>query len=91
MARYDTTSFSVHHAAPEEGQEKGLLGFGHSKDHRADLVQFKQGLGSLDPTSVPLLTNTVAGSMADGPLYLPAWQEMVKTIGHAHFLYVADC
>ena len=91
VARYDTTSFSVYHAAPEEGQEKGLLGFGHSKDHRADLVQFKQGLGSLDPAGVPLFTNTVAGPVADDPLYLPAWQEMVKTIGHAHFLYVADC
>jgi transposase len=81
----------VYHAAPEEGQKKGLLGFGHSKDHRADLVQFKQGLGSLDPAGVPLFTNTVAGPVADDPLYLPAWQEMVKTIGHAHFLYVADC
>jgi transposase len=43
IARYDTTSFSVHHAAPEDGHGKGLLGFGHSKDHRADLLQFKQG------------------------------------------------
>ena len=90
-ARYDTTSFSVYHAAPEAGQEQGLLRFGHSKDHRADLVQFKQGLGSLDPAGVPLLTNTVAGHAADDPLYLPAWREMVKTIGHTHFLYVADC
>ena len=65
--------------------------FGHSKDHRADLVQFKQGLGSLDPAGVPLLTNTVAGHAAHDPLYLPAWREMVKTIGHTHFLYVADC
>jgi transposase len=91
VARYDTTSFSVYHAAPEEGQGKGLLGFGHSKDHRADLMQFKQGLGSLDPAGVPLFTNTVGGQAADDPLYLPAWQEMVKTIGHTHFLYVADC
>ena len=91
VARYDTTSFSVYHAAPEEGQGKGLLNFGHSKDHRADLVQFKQGLGSLDPAGVPLFTNTVGGQAADDPLYLPAWQEMVKTIGHTHFLYVADC
>ena len=91
VARYDTTNFSVYHAAPEEEQGKGLLGFGHSKDHRADLVQFKQGLGTLDPAGVPLFTNTVGGQAADDPLYLPAWQEMVKTIGHTHFLYVADC
>ena len=67
------------------------MGFGHSKNHRADLMQFKQGLGSLDPAGVPLFTNTVGGQAADDPLYLPAWQEMVKTIGHTHFLYVADC
>lgn len=90
-ARYDTTSFSVYHAAPEAGQQQGLLHFGHSKDHRSDLVQFKQGLGSLDPAGVPLLTNTLAGQAADDPLYLPAWREMAKTIGHTHFLYVADC
>ena len=90
-ARYDTTSFSVYHAAPEAGQGQGLLRFGHSKDHRSDLVQFKQGLGSLDPAGVPLFTNTVAGQAADDPLYFPAWQEMVKTIGHTRFLYVADC
>ena len=91
IVRYDTTSFSVHHAVPEDGHGKGLLGFGHSKDHRADLLQFKQGLGSLDPAGVPLFTNTVSGPSADDPLYAPAWQEMVKTIGHSHFLYVADC
>jgi len=90
-ARYDTTSFSVYHAAPEVGQEQGLLHFGHRKDHRADLVQFKQGLGSLDPAGVPLLTHTVAGQAADDPLYLPAWREMVQTIGHTRFVYVADC
>ena len=91
VVRYDTTSFSVHHAAPEEGQEQGLLRFGHSKDHRADLLQFKQGLGTLDPAGVPMFTNTLGGQAADDPQYFPAWQEMVKTIGHSHFLYVADC
>jgi transposase len=45
----------------------------------------------LDPAGVPIFTNTVRGPDADDPLYLPAWQEMVKTIGHPHFLYVADC
>jgi transposase len=91
VVRYDTTSFSVYHAAPEDGEGKGILSFGHSKDHRADLLQFKQGLGCVDPAGVPLFTNTVGGQAADDPLYLPAWQEMVKTIGHSHFLYVADC
>ena len=91
-ARYDTTSFSVYHAAPEAGQEQGLLRFGHSKDHRADLVQFKQGLGSLDPAGVPLLTNTVAGRARPmTPCIFRPGERWFKTIGHTHFLYVADC
>ena len=91
VVRYDTTSFSVYHAPPEEGEKKGLLNFGHSKDHRSDLLQLKQGLGSLDPAGVPLFTNTVPGQSADDPLYFPAWEEMSKTIGHTKFVYVADC
>ncbi len=91
VVRYDTTSFSVYHAAPKAGEGPGLLNFGHSKDDRDDLRQFKEGLGSLDPAGVPLFTNTLGEQAADDPLYLPAWQEMVKTIGHAHFLFVADC
>ena len=92
IARYDTTSFSVHHAPSKVGQtDEGILHFGHSKDRRPDLLQFKQGLGTLDPAGVPLLTATLAGNAADDPLYLPAWREMVETIGHPDFLYVADC
>ena len=92
VGRFDTTTFSVHHAPPEaetKGQE--LLNFGHSKDRRPDLVQFKQSLGTLDPAGVPLLTGTWPGNTADDPLYLPAWQEMTQIIGHRHFLFVADC
>jgi transposase len=92
VGRYDTTSFSVHHAVVEDGQAAaGILRHGYSKDHRPDLLQFKQGLGSLDPAGVPIFTNTLAGQVADDPWYLPAWREMSATIGHSHFLFVADC
>lgn len=91
VARYDTTTFSVYHAPDAKGQNQGLLQFGHSKDQRPDLVQFKQGLGALDPAGVPLLTATLPGGQADDPLYVPAWREMVHMIGHTDFLYVADC
>ncbi len=91
VVRYDTTSFSVEHAPAETGTAGGgLLRYGYSKDHRPDLLQFKQGLGTLDPAGVPIFTNTLAGNAADDPLYVPAWQEMVATLGHAHFLLVAD-
>jgi len=92
VARYDTTTFSVHHNPSKTGKSsEGIMSFGKSKDGRPDLPQFKQGLGTLDPAGVPLLTTTVPGNAADDPLYIPAWREMAQIIGHKEFLYVADC
>lgn len=92
LARFDTTTFNVYHAPSEKGTAGGgLLTFGRSKDHRPDLLQFKQGLGTLDPAGVPLLTATLPGKRADDPLYIPAWRQMVHVIGHRRFLFVADC
>ena len=46
VGRYDTTSFSVHHAVPEPGEPpRELLRFGHSKDNQPSLLQFKKGWG----------------------------------------------
>jgi len=89
IARYDTTSFNVYHAP--EGGDNALLRLGHSKDHRPDLLQFKQGLGVLDPAGIPLVTHTLSGQTADDPLYVPAWQELCSVIGHCQFLFIADC
>lgn len=92
IARYDTTSFNVHHAIPEAGEpQRELLRFGHSKDNQPSLLQFKQGLGTLDPAGVPILTQTLSGEVADDGLYLPAWQQMCVTLHRTDFLYVADC
>ena len=90
VARYDTTSFSVHHDK-EKKRENSFLEYGYSKDKRPDLQQFKQGLGVLDPAGVPLLSQTIPGNVSDDPLYIPAWREMVATLGKTDFLYVADC
>ena len=65
--------------------------FGHSKDHRPDLRQFKVVLGTLDPVGVPLATAGVSGEQADDPQYVPTWQRMVDVIGHTDFLTVDDC
>jgi len=88
VARYDTTSFSVWH---QQSLQNGLLALGHSKDHRPDLLQYKQGLGVLDPAGIPILSETIPGNCADDPLYFPAWERMVKIIGSPNFLYIADC
>jgi transposase len=89
IARYDTTTFNVYHAPGEADNE--LLRFGHSKNHRPDLLQFKQGLGTLDPAGIPLVTHTLSGNMADDPLYVGAWRELCDVIGHSEFLFIADC
>jgi len=91
VGRYDTTSFNVHHAPPEtEPPEHALLRFGYSKDKRPDLLQFKQGLGTLDPAGVPLVTHTLSGETADDGQYLPAWEQMCQIIGHRQWLLVSD-
>ena len=87
-ARIDTTTVSVHH---QPTTENGLMKFGHSKDHRPDLRQFKVVLGTLDPVGVPLATAVVSGEQADDPQYVPTWQRLVDVIGHADFLTVGDC
>lgn len=88
LGRYDTTSLNVHHSL--EKNENGFLSLGHSKDKRPDLLQFKQGLAVLDPAGIPIFSETIAGKDADDPLYVPAWQEMSKTIGKTDFLFVTD-
>lgn len=85
--RVDTTTVSVYHRP----KGKSLLTFGQSKDHRPDLRQFKEVLGTLDPAGIPLCSATVSGQCADDPLYLPTWRRMVEIIGHADFLAVGDC
>ena len=86
--RIDMTSVSVHH---QPQNDTGLLRFGHSKDHRPDLRQFKEALGTLDPCGVPLVTATLSGEQADDPNYLPVWERMVSILGRTNFLVVADC
>jgi len=85
--RIDTTPVSVYH----QPEQTNLLDYGHSKDHRPDLRQFKEVLSTLDPVGVPLCSATVAGHCADDPLYLPIWRRMVKVIGRPDFLVIGDC
>lgn len=93
IVRYDTTSFNVFHQADssKEDPKTELLEFGHSKNYRPDLVQFKQGLGVLDPAGIPLITDTLPGNRADDRCYVPAWRRIVQVIGNTNFLYIADC
>jgi transposase len=88
VGRADTTSVSVYHARPDGGE--GLLQFGKSKDHRPDLRQYVQALGTLDPAGIPLVSETLDGNAGDPPIYRPVWRRMVQVIGHTDWLFVGD-
>jgi transposase len=90
VVRLDMTSFTVHHEQIES-EVDSLLRYGHSKDKRPDLLQYRQMLGTLDPTGIPLVSETLPGNGADDPLYWPAWQRVTKVIGHKLFVFLADC
>jgi transposase len=90
VGRVDTTSFVVHHEQIES-EADSLLRYGHSKDKRPDLLQYRQLLGTLDPAGIPLVSATLAGNGADDPVYWPTWKKMAKVIGHKNFVFLADC
>jgi len=85
--RVDTTTASGYWQV----DEAGLLQFGHSKDHRADLPQLKIALASLDPLGLPVVMQVVAGNCADDPLYIPVITQVQKCLGQDGKLYVGDC
>jgi transposase len=85
--RLDSTTVSVYH---DEVEADSLLQLGLSKDHRPDLRQFKLMLATLDPLGMPLCCQMVGGNRADDPLYLPAYQAAVATIGTRAVLIVGD-
>lgn len=64
---------------------------GHSKDHRPDLCQLKLMLASLDPLGLPIVSEIVAGNVADDPLYEPVVQRGRQTLRTSGLLYVGDC
>lgn len=85
--RLDTTSVSVYSRIQDEW---GLIQRGHSKDHRPDLGQFKVMLSTLDPLGMPLSCAMVEGQRADDPLYVPMYDQRVRTLGRRDVLVVGD-
>lgn len=85
--RFDTTSVSVYHTVDNP---ESLLQFGHSKDHRPDLRQFKIMLSTLDPLGMPLSCQIVSGQRADDGLYIPAYDAMMGSLSRRDVLVVGD-
>ena len=86
QVRLDSTTVLLYHDA----EEKTLISYGHSKDHRPDLAQVKVMLGSLEPMGAPLVTQVVAGKSADDPLYIPAVDGVRAVVGQRGLLYLGD-
>ncbi len=69
----------------------GLIQFGHSKQFRADIGQFKTMLCTLDPMGYPLSNITVSGNSADDSLYVPVISETMNRLHGEKSLFVGDC
>jgi len=85
QVRLDPTTVSGNHA----GGEDSLFEFGHSKDDPT-LRQVKVMVAALDPLGLPLVTQVVAGSTADDPLYIPAVDRVLQIIDGIGLLFVGD-
>ncbi len=85
QVRLDPTTVSGNHA----GGEDSLFEFGHSKDDPT-LRQVKIMVAALDPLGLPLVSQVVAGSTADDPLYIPAVDRVLQIIDGVGLLFVGD-
>lgn len=84
--RLDTTSAKSYVNVTEEG----LVQFGHSKDHRADLPQLKISQSALDPLGLPVTTTVIRGNCADDPLYIPEIKRVQSSFNTPGLLYIGD-
>jgi transposase len=85
--RVDSTTASGYWTVTPDG----LFQYGHSKDRRPDLPQLKVMVSALDPMGMPVATQVVAGARADDPMYIPAIQQVSKSLDEHGLLYVGDC
>lgn len=83
--RLDTTTVSGYH----EGGDESLFQYGYSKDDPT-LRQVKLMVAALDPLGLPLVSQVVAGDVADDKLYLPAIDQVLKIIDGIGLLFVGD-
>ena len=83
--RLDATTVSGYHASGEDT----LFQYGHSKDDPS-LAQVKVMVAALDPSGLLLVTQVVAGNLADDPLYVPAVDRVLQIIDGVGLLFVGD-
>jgi transposase len=94
----DSTTVSFFGAYDEAGQESEQRGrpthaitWGHSKARRPDLKQLLYILTVTSDGNVPVYFSSASGNMVDDRTHIATWDLLSELIGHADFLYVADC
>src|SRR5271168_3619481 len=94
----DSTTVSFYGAYDEAGQESEQRGrpthaitWGHSKARRPDLKQLLYILTVTSDGNVPVYFSSASGNTVDDTTHVGTWDLLYELIGHADFLYVADC
>jgi transposase len=94
----DSTTVSFYGAYNEAGQESEQRGrpthaitWGHSKARRPDLKQLLYILTVTSDGNVPVFFTSASGNTVDDTTHVGTWDLLYELIGHADFLYVADC
>ena len=94
----DSTTVSFYGAYDEAGQESEQRGrpthaitWGHSKARRPDLKQLLYILTITSDGNVPVYFSSASGNTVDDRTHIGNWDLLHELIGHANFLYVADC
>jgi transposase len=94
----DSTTVSFYGAYDEAGQESEQRGrpthaitWGHSKARRPDLKQLLYILTVTSDGNVPIYFSSESGNTVDDGTHIGTWDLLYELIGHADFLYVADC
>lgn len=64
--------------------------YGHNKDFRPDLKQLLFILTISADGAVPIAYRVADGNTVDDVTHIPTWDELVRLLGRADFLYVAD-
>jgi transposase len=94
----DSTTVSFYGAYDEAGEESEQRGrpthaitWGHSKARRPDLKQLLYNLTVTSDGNVPVYFSSESGNTVDDGTHIGNWDLVSELIGHANFLYVADC
>ena len=78
--------------APAEQRDRPpLITFGYNKDHRPDLKQLLFSITVSADGAVPVHCKTYDGNVTDDQIHIETWDFLGQLVGHADFLYVADC